>query len=104
MSAAVLVQAAPKNFSTFSNTEMNPTSTVRLSAFGSSAMRSGESDMAASLSIESASQTAMSDQFSPISDDGCNHSAMARGLADPDVPLVYNDKFREHGITIQDCG
>jgi hypothetical protein len=27
------------------------------------------------------SQTAMSDQFSPITDDGCSHSAMARALA-----------------------
>jgi hypothetical protein len=29
---------------------------------------------------------------------------MVRVLADPDIPLVYNDKFREYSITIQDRG
>ena len=29
---------------------------------------------------------------------------MARAVADPDFPLVYNDKFREYGIPIQDRG
>jgi hypothetical protein len=29
---------------------------------------------------------------------------MVRALADPDVPLVYNDKLREYSILIQDGG
>jgi hypothetical protein len=29
---------------------------------------------------------------------------MAHALVDPDVPLVYNDKFREYGLRILDGG
>lgn len=38
--------------------------------------------------------------------DGPPHlcEGMERALADPDIPLVYNDKFREYGIAIQDGG
>jgi hypothetical protein len=46
----------------------------------------------------------MSDE-PPMSDDPPHLcEGMARALADPDIPLVYNDKFREYGITILDGG
>lgn len=47
----------------------------------------------------------MSDEPPPMSDDPPHLcEGMARALADPDIPLVYNDKFREYGIPVQDGG
>jgi hypothetical protein len=46
-----------------------------------------------------------SDEPSPISDEPPHLcEGMARALADPDIPLAYDDKFCEYGILVQDGG
>jgi hypothetical protein len=47
----------------------------------------------------------MSDEQPPISDEPSHIcEGIASALADPDIPLVYDDKFREYGIPVQDGG
>jgi hypothetical protein len=47
----------------------------------------------------------MSDEPPQVSDDPPHLCAgLAHALADPDIPLVYNDLFREYSIPIQEGG